>query len=136
VLKIVDMAAARRKTRSRDPASNETFGQRLARIRKERGFTQTELADQVGTIQVLISGYERGRTRVHADMVAAIAQALGVSGDELLGLKPPDSNPAAKISRRFLRRLQQLEELPAHDQKAILKHIDALAAAYKRKKAS
>ncbi|MCP4005470.1 MAG: helix-turn-helix transcriptional regulator [bacterium] len=134
--KIIDMAASRRKKRGRLPAPDETFGQRLARIRKDRGFTQTELADQVGTIQVIISGYERGRTRAHADMVAAIAQALDVCGDELLGLKPPDSNPAAKISRRFLRRLHQLEELPAHDQKAILKHIDALSAAHRSKKAS
>jgi hypothetical protein len=32
--------------------------------------------------------------------------------------------------------MQQLEELPAHDQKAILKHIDALSAAHKSKRAS
>jgi len=130
------MAASRRKTKSRPTAPNETFGQRLARLRKERGFTQTELAEEVGTVQALISDYERGRTRAHADMVAAIARSLDVSGDELLGLTPSNSGATAKISRRFLRRIQQLEDLPAHDQKAILKHIDALSAARKNKKAS
>ncbi len=133
--KIVDMAATRRKTRSLDLAPEETFGQRLARVRKERGFTQTELAEKVGAIQALISDYERGRTRAHAEIIAAIARALEVSADELLGLKPPEAG-SAKISRRFLRRMQQLEDLPAHDQKAILKHIDALAAAHKGRRAS
>ena len=136
MLKIIDMGASRRKTKATPRDTGETLGQRFARIRKECGFTQTELAEKVGTIQALISDYERGRTRAHAEMVAAIAQALGVSADELLGLKSADSRPGPKISRRFLRRMQQLEELPAHDQKAILKHIDALAAAYKNKKAS
>ena len=36
---------------------NETFGQRLARIRKEKGYTQVELAEKIGIIQVLISDY-------------------------------------------------------------------------------
>ncbi len=31
--------------------SEETVGQRIARIRKERGYTQIELAERIGTIQ-------------------------------------------------------------------------------------
>ena len=33
----------------------ETFGQRLARIRKEKGYTQVELADKMGIIQAYLS---------------------------------------------------------------------------------
>ncbi len=106
----------------------ETLGQRLARIRTERGFTQVELAQKASTIQAVISDYERGRVRPHAVMLGQLAQALGVTADELLGIAPARPQKANGISRRILRRMQALEELPAHDQKSILKLIDALVA--------
>jgi transcriptional regulator with XRE-family HTH domain len=112
----------------------ETLGQRLARIRKERGFTQVELAQKAGTIQAIISDYERSRIRPHAAMVGRLAQALGVTADELLGITPTPPQKANGVSRRILRRMQALEELPAHDQKSILKLIDALVAQREGKK--
>ncbi len=111
----------------------ETLGQRLARIRKERGFTQVELAQQAGTIQAVISDYERGRIRPHAAMAGRLAQALGVTADELLGMAPATPANGHGVSRRILRRMQMLEQLPAHDQKSILKLIDALAAQQAKK---
>jgi len=106
------------------PQSEETFGARLARFRKERGFTQVELAAMVGMIQAVISDYERDKLRPYADVVARFAVALGLSSDELLGLKAPKRNGAAK-NRRFLRRIQQIENLPKRDQEALLRTIDA-----------
>jgi transcriptional regulator with XRE-family HTH domain len=122
-------------TRSRTDA--ETFGQRMARLRKERGFTQIELAEKAGTIQAVISSYECGRVRPHAAIVGQIAQALGISADELLGIAPAQSHKANGngVSRRVLRRMQLLERFPAHDQKAVLKFIDALAAQHAGKRA-
>lgn len=121
---------------SRRNGHAETLGQRLARIRKERGFTQVELAQKAGTIQAVISDYERGRVRPHAEMLGQLAQALGVTADELLGIAPAPSQKANRhgVSRRILRRMQALEELPAHDQKSILKLIDALVAQRKSDK--
>lgn len=112
----------------------ETLGQRLARIRKEHGFTQVELAQKAGTIQAVISDYERGRVRPHAAMLGQLAQALGVTADELLGIAPAPPQKANGVSRRILRRMQALEELPAHDQKSILKLIDALVAQRRNEK--
>ncbi len=101
----------------------ETVGQRLARLRKERGFTQVELAERVGIIQVLVSDYERDRIRVHAEMIARLARALGISADELLGLKnSPASN--RKLPKRVLRRIELIGRLPAHHQRALLRTID------------
>ncbi len=106
----------------------ENLGQRLARIRKERGFTQVDLAAKAGTIQAVISDYERGRVRPHAAMLAQLAQAMNVSADALLGLAEPLTPKAGGFSRRVPRRMQLLEGFPAHDQKTVLKVIDALAA--------
>jgi transcriptional regulator with XRE-family HTH domain len=122
---------------SRSKAEPETLGQRMARLRKERGFTQIELAQKADTIQAVISGYECGRVRPHAAMVACLAQALGITADELLGLTSAQSEkiPAGGISRRIFRRMQLLERMPTHDQKAVLKFIDALAAQHSGRKA-
>lgn len=114
-----------RPLRSTKPAqSDESFGSRLARLRKERGFTQTELAKKVGMIQALISDYELDKLRPYADVVARFAVALGVSSDELLGIAPTKSNGAVK-NRRFLRRLELIDRLSKRDQDALLRTIDA-----------
>jgi len=47
---------------------NETLGQRLARLRKEHGFTQVQLAEQIGIIQTLVSDYETDRLKLSAEM--------------------------------------------------------------------
>jgi transcriptional regulator with XRE-family HTH domain len=105
--------------------STESFGQRLARLRKERGFTQVELADKSGMIQALISDYERDKLRPYADVVVRLALALGVSTDALLGLEKPKKQESDGGNRRFLRRLQLVDSLPKRDQDALLRTIDA-----------
>ena len=59
----------------------ETLGQRLARLRKERGFTQKELAERTGLIQALISDYERDKLRLNAEMILRFTGALEVTTD-------------------------------------------------------
>lgn len=120
------LAVMPRKSRLKLPPldlGKETFGERLARLRKEHGFTQVELAEKVGIIQVLVSDYERDRIRMHAEMVVRFAKALGVSSDELLGLKRTRTN-GAKLSSKVRRRLEQIEKLPSPHQRALLKTID------------
>lgn len=119
----LDMSPKSVPARPRNPET-ETFGQRLARFRKERGFTQVELAERVGIIQALISDYERDKLRLNAGMVVRFAAALEITTDELLqpnGLKPPLRR---KPSLRMLRRLEKIESLPAHQQATLLKTID------------
>ena len=104
------------------PFSDETPGERLARIRRERGFTQKELADKTGLIQTLVSDYERGKLRLNADKILRFAGALEVSTDELL--QPGGPRPARKASRKVLRRLQLIEALPERQQMTLLRTID------------
>jgi transcriptional regulator with XRE-family HTH domain len=108
----------------------ETFGERLARFRKDRGFTQVELAEKVGIIQALVSDYERSKLRPHADIIIRFALALEVSADELLGLQKTKKKQSPK-NNRFLRRLQMIDHLPRRDQDALLRTIDAFLVARK-----
>ena len=101
----------------------ETLGQRLTRLRKERGFTQVELAQKVGITQVLISAYETDRCSFSVEMAVRFALALGISLDELLHPKAKKLS-SRKPSRRVLRRLEQIEKLPARQQNYLLRTID------------
>jgi transcriptional regulator with XRE-family HTH domain len=104
------------------PPSEETPGERLARIRRERGFTQREMAEKTGLIQTLVSDYERGKLRLNADMIVRFAAALEVSTDELL--QPGGTKATRKPSRKVLRRLEQIEALPERQQITLLRTID------------
>ena len=109
-------------------ATDETFGQRLARIRKERGLTQIALAKKMGIIQGLVTNYECDELRMHGEMVVRFAYALDVSADELLGIK---ARPHAEgpLSLKVVRRLSKIESLPVHKQRILFQTIDAFLRA-------
>lgn len=112
-------------------SEKETLGQRLARIRKERGFTQQQLAERSGLIQVLISDYEHEKLRLTAEMAVRFADILGVSTDELLRGKNRKSVASSRRqpSLKLLRRMEQIENLPPYRQRALLTTIDGFLAA-------
>ena len=109
----------------------ETIGQRLARIRRERGMTQVELAEQLGVAQPVVSDYERGELRLHGELIVKLTRLLGVSAEELLGLEKGRSNGATVKNRRLARRIQEIEQLPRRDQQALLRTIDTFLKAAK-----
>lgn len=127
------MALPRRRTYI-TPVDEKTIGKRLRDLRKRRGLTQAQVGEQLGVDQVLVSNYERGAARLHGALVAGFAKALRVSADEILGLKD-SKEPAAKnhTNGRLLRRLQRIEELPATDQRAVLKFLTALLERHDRR---
>lgn len=101
----------------------ETIGQRMARLRRERGITQVELAEMLDVPQPMISAYENGGLRLHGELIVELTKILDVSADQLLGLKEV-KNGTAK-NGRLLRKLQQLELLPRRDQQALMRTIEA-----------
>ena len=120
-----DFIMARTNTHSSPQAeASETVGQRLARLRKERGWTQVELSERLGIIQSLISDYERDRLRLNPAMVVRFATALEITTDELLQSKDTQTPLRRKPSLRVLRRLERIERLPLHQQNTLLKTID------------
>jgi transcriptional regulator with XRE-family HTH domain len=114
------------------PVDETTIGHRLREIRRRRGLTQTEVAEQLGIDQTLVSNYERGAARLHGALVAGFAKALRVSADEILATKQPSTRDSP-VNGRLLRRLQRIEELPRADQKAVLKFLGALLDRHERR---
>lgn len=111
----------------------EGFGARLATLRQARGLTQTELGDAVGVSQRVVAYYETESQQPPGALLVDLAQALKVSSDELLGLKPLTEKRSPRAAR-LLKRLQKIEDLPAADQRTVLKLLDALHAARQRER--
>lgn len=61
------------------------LSQRLKYSRKNKGLTQSELANRIKTTKGTISNYENGYSTPSNEMLISLANALGVSVDYLLG---------------------------------------------------
>jgi transcriptional regulator with XRE-family HTH domain len=106
-------------------SGNESSGQRLARLRKEHGYTQVELAKKLGIIQSLVSDYETDRLRLPSELAVRIAVALDITTDELLRPQPKKS-PRKKPSLKIVRRMEEIEKLPPRQQAFVLSALDSI----------
>ena len=108
-----------------------SFGERLQAVRKARGLTQVQLAKAAETTQRAVSYYETEAGFPPAPAVIALAKALKITTDELLGVKPPkiDRPKEDPEARRQWKRFQMISTLPERDQKAVARLINSLVAA-------
>ena len=61
------------------------FGVRLAKLRKERGYSQYKLADLMGFTRGQIANYEQGKRKPNLEILLKIADFFSCSIDYLLG---------------------------------------------------
>jgi len=85
----------------------ENFGQRLERIRKDAGLSQTALANRVNTSQSAISQMESGDRKPSFDMLRHLARALGVKPSYLLGDEVEKLSPEEESHFRQYRSLPE-----------------------------
>lgn len=107
------------------------FGVRLIALRQARGMTQIQLAAAIASTQRAVSYYETGGGYPTPQALVALAKALDVTSDELLGIKPVKKDRTADITaenRRLWKTFQKIAELPERDQKAVARLINSLVA--------
>lgn len=63
----------------------ESFGNRLAALRKSRGLTQEDLAERLNISPQAVSKWENDLTSPDLDTLSQLAEIFEVSADELLG---------------------------------------------------
>ena len=102
------------------------LGARIARLRKDEGITQVQLAEQLGTSQQTITAYEVGRRRVPVSSLPRIAKLLGLSVEELIGEdpKPAERGAAPKLQQQ----LERITRLPKTQQRFVMQVIDSVIA--------
>ena len=102
-----------------------SFGERLASLRKAAGFTQVELAAELGVSQRMVAYYESPAATPPAHLLPQIATALGVSIDELFGRSVKRRLAKQEGDSRLRRRLLAIEKLDVAEKRQVLQLLDA-----------
>jgi transcriptional regulator with XRE-family HTH domain len=112
--------------RKKPPApSAEPFGERLARLRREAGYSQRQLAAQLDISQRMVAYYEKQTDRPPADLLPLLSEVLGLATDQLLGVRV--AKPEKRSSnQRLWRRFKLIEKLPPAERRHLLDVIDAV----------
>lgn len=123
-----DMPIGRPPTRKRTP-----FGERIALAREQAGLSQKQLAANLGVSSNVLSWWEREPVALRPDQIAALASALEVGADFLLGLdvpKPRATGPAGKARLLF----DRVSRLPRSQQQRILATVEDMLIAQSTKR--
>ena len=112
----------------------ESFGERLAKLRVAAGYSLRELAAELGTSHRMLVYYEKHAGQPAAHLLPKFAKALGVTADQLLGMEPVKSNSKTKDTKLW-RRFSLVEKLPPDQRKPIIQVIDSFLEREKLKKA-
>ncbi|OEU53542.1 MAG: hypothetical protein BA861_08285 [Desulfobacterales bacterium S3730MH5] len=99
------------------------FGARMAQLRKAAGFSQRDLAAELGISQRMIAYYEKQTQYPPTHLLPLLAKALGVSADQLLGMEEMKTNRRTKDSRLW-RRFSQIEKMDTKGKRQILQLLD------------
>ena len=103
------------------PVNRYALGERIYEARKKRKMTQSDLAEQAGISNTYLSHIENGSKNMSMDTFIDIANALGVTADELL-----TDNLSSKDSRFGDRLSEALIGCSDYEKKVILEVVDAL----------
>ena len=105
------------------------FGERLASLRQKAGLSQREFARIAGSSQRMIGYYETRAALPLGHVLSTLAEALGLSVDELVGKKTVVATTRGmRVSPHLARRLVLMERLPIKDKREIFSIIDTYLA--------
>ena len=113
----------------------DSIGERIRQLRQTRGWTQTELAERVGTTKRSIIHYEMHGKYPPAPILAALSGAFQISMEALMAPDAPEQKRKRDEpnllndpeDRRLWKRMQQIKKLPERDRRAVLRMLDTIA---------
>jgi transcriptional regulator with XRE-family HTH domain len=79
-----------------------SFSERLRKLRKEKGFSQEELADRIGISRQAVSKWESGQSNPDTNNLIILSELYGISLDVLLkGNEEKEEEITSGINRKF-----------------------------------
>ncbi|MFA5236061.1 MAG: helix-turn-helix transcriptional regulator [Bacilli bacterium] len=93
----------------------ESFGTRLARIRKDKGLTQEDIADKLHVSPQAVSKWECDTSYPDIDGLLTLSEVLGVSVDELVGKAKETPTLVPEAERKDLNHLVLKITVDSHD---------------------
>ena len=102
------------------------LGARIAEFRKSATITQVQLAETLSVSQQTVASWEVGRRGVPVATLPALARALSVSIESLIGEKalPGKRGPTPQLQQK----IERLTRLPKAQQRLVLQMLDGVLA--------
>jgi transcriptional regulator with XRE-family HTH domain len=109
-----------------DASIRKALGQRIKQLRKQKGWTQKELANRIDASHAQLNKYESGQNTPPIDRLILLAEVLDTSVDHLIGghhnAKPPIHNT------RLIQRFQTIEGFDKEERELVIQVLDAMIA--------
>lgn len=103
----------------------QMFSNRLISLRKEKGMTQTDLANVIHVKRSTVSGYETEGKEPNLETVCALAKFFGVTTDYLLGLSNHRTHPESVFYNDTVNFQRHFDTLPAPLRPVVTKCLDS-----------
>ncbi|GCD80919.1 helix-turn-helix domain-containing protein [Schleiferia thermophila] len=113
----------------------ETISNRITQIRKQKGLTQNELAERVGISKAQMSRYVAKGVNPPANVLAKMADELGVSMDFLLHGNTDDKAASSLSHAEVIQQYKEVDQLPAEERNTVIRVVSALLRDYKTRQA-
>ncbi len=102
----------------------KAFGRRIKELRKQKKWSQKELAAKVDARFSMLNKYECGLNTPPLDRIIKFAEVFDITIDYLLTGDRSEERPLHNI--RMLERFRALENFPSEDQEVVIKIIDSM----------
>ena len=104
------------------------LSEQIRALRKEHGYSQEQMARKLHITQGAISQWENGLTVPAADQLVALADAFGISVDQLLGREQYQAAPPPALDDTLV---DMLVNLPPHQVQRVKDFVQGMKAADK-----
>ena len=112
-----------------DTQIRKSVGKRIKELRKQRGWTQKELANHIDGSYQQLNKYESGIHTPPLDKLIQLTEALNTTTDYLITGEVDEQTPLH--NKRLLERFQLLESFNTNDQETVISLIDAMIAKHR-----
>lgn len=109
-----------------DDNIRKALGKRVKQLRKDKGWTQKELANQIGSSYAQLNKYEAGQNTPPLDRLLLLAETLDTTVDFLISGNLSENMPI--YNTRLIQRMQIIETFEPEERETVLKLLDAMIA--------
>lgn len=106
------------------------IGSKISTLRKEKEWSQSELAQQIEASREIIGKYERNENLPSIEMVAKMAKAFGVTVDFLIG-----ESENASYDKETVERINDIQKMDRNTKSILFNVIDTYIQNFKTKQA-
>jgi|SRR5690554_6909663 transcriptional regulator with XRE-family HTH domain len=106
------------------------IGDKITQLRKQKGWSQTELAKQISASREAIGKYERNEALPSVETAKKIANAFGVTLDFLV-----DDATTPSLDKETVKRINDIQEMDSTTKTILFNVIDTYIQHFKTKQA-